>query len=150
MNKSIIFSSKVFALSVLLSGFAYAAEAVNTDAVASSNVSTNSVVAPAAKCDACSSHDHSASNSPVSKTFGSAVKQNWNDFTAALSAKKAAVTAYASGVKARGWTGLNRNEKIAFVAAGAAVAAVVAYGAYKLYQSCTKTDKKSSVRKNRN
>lgn len=149
MNKSIIFSSKVFALSILLSGFSYAMDAVKTDAVVASNAPTSSVVAPAAKSTSCS-HDHSASNSPVSKTFGSSVKENWNNFTAALSTKKAAVATYVTGVKARGWTGLNRNEKVAFVAAGAAVVAVVAYGAYKLYQSCTKTDKKDSVRKNRN
>lgn len=150
MNKSIIFSSKVFALSILMSGFSYAMDVVKTDAVVASNSPANSVVIPAANATSCSHDHHSNSNSPVSKTFGSSVKQSWNNFTAALSTKKAAVATYVTDVKARGWTGLNRNEKVAFVAAGAAVVAVVAYGAYKLYQSCTKTDKKDSVRKNRN
>ena len=130
MNKSIVFSSRFLLLAILLGGFSYAME----------NHGSN---------DNSCSHNHIGANANNKPSF---LRANWNDFTAAIGAKKTELAAYATSVKTRGWTGLSKGEQAAFVAVGVVAVVGTVYAICKLYQSWNKTDKnhKGSSRKNRN
>lgn len=61
-------------------------------------------------------------------------------------AQKNTIASYVASVKTRGWNGLDKNEKLAFAAAGTVVVASVLYVGYKLYKACTKKQQKTPVK----
>ena len=77
----------------------------------------------------------------LNKKAGFSFKESWNNLVNNVGAKKAELITYASSIKARGWHGLTRNEKVAFVAAGTVAAAAITYGVYKIYKSYTNKNK---------